>query len=45
MAGHTCDGALVLPSFTLKGELASLQFVTDTGKPNLRGVRSPRMPA
>ncbi len=41
MAGHTCDGALVLPSFTLMGELASLQFVTDTGKPNLRGVSKP----
>jgi len=40
-AGHVCDGALVLPSFTLKGELASLQFVTDTGKPNLRGVSKP----
>ncbi len=39
--GHACDGALVLPSFTLKGELASLQFVTGTGKPNLPGVSKP----
>lgn len=41
IAGHTCDGALVVPCLTLAGELASVQFVTDTGKPLLRGVRLP----
>lgn len=41
ISGHACDGALVLPSFTLKGELASLQFITGTGKPNLPGVSKP----
>lgn len=39
IAGQACDGALVLPCFTLSGELASLQFVTDNGKPFLPGVK------
>lgn len=41
IAGQTCDGALVLPCFTLSGELASLQFVTNNGKPFLPGVKLP----
>ena len=41
IAGNACNGALVLPSITLKGELASLQFITGTGKPFLPGVRLP----
>lgn len=41
IAGQACDGALVLPCFTLLGELASLQFVTDNGKPFLPGVKLP----
>ncbi len=41
IAGHACGGALVLPCYTLNGELASLQFVTTTGKPFLPGVKLP----
>ena len=41
IAGQACDGALVLPCFTLSGELASLQFVTGGGKPFLPGVKLP----
>lgn len=41
IAGIACDGALVLPSFTLKGEMASLQFITGPDKPFLPGVRLP----
>ena len=41
IAGQNCNGALVLPCFTLAGELASLQFVTDSGKPFLPGVKLP----
>jgi len=41
IAGQNCNGALVLPCFTLTGELASLQFVTDNGKPFLPGVKLP----
>lgn len=41
IAGQACDGALVLPCFTLSGELASLQFVTGSGKPFLPGVKLP----
>lgn len=41
IAGQTCNGALVLPCFTLSGELASLQFVTNNGKPFLPGVKLP----
>jgi hypothetical protein len=41
IAGQACDGALVLPCFTLAGDLASLQFVGDKGKPFLPGVRLP----
>lgn len=32
IAGKPCNGALVLPAMTLNGELASLQFVTKSGK-------------
>jgi putative DNA primase/helicase len=41
IAGQACNGALVLPCFTLSGELASLQFVTQGGKPFLPGVKLP----
>ena len=41
IAGQACDGALVLPCFSLAGELASLQFVTVGGKPFLPGVKLP----
>lgn len=41
IAGQACDSALVLPCFTLSGELASLQFVTGGGKPFLPGVKLP----
>ena len=41
IAGQACNGALVLPCFTLAGELASLQFVTGGGKPFLPGVKLP----
>jgi hypothetical protein len=41
IAGQACNGALVLPCFTLSGELASLQFVTGGGKPFLPGVKLP----
>ncbi len=41
IAGHACGGALVLPCYMLNGELASLQFVTTTGKPFLPGVKLP----
>lgn len=41
IAGQVCDGALVLPCFTLSGELGSLQFVTGGGKPFLPGVKLP----
>lgn len=41
IAGQACNGALVLPCFTLAGELASLQFVTGDGKPFLPGVKLP----
>jgi len=41
IAGQACNGALVLPCFSLSGELASLQFVTGEGKPFLPGVRLP----
>jgi putative DNA primase/helicase len=32
IAGQPCDGALVLPCRTLAGELASLQFITQSGQ-------------
>lgn len=41
IAGQACDKSLVLPCFTLSGELASLQFVTGGGKPFLPGVKLP----
>lgn len=41
IAGKPCDGALVLPAMTLDGELASLQFVTDSGKLFLPGRKLP----
>ncbi len=41
IAGQSCSGALVLPCYTLSGELASLQFVTGNGKPFLPGVKLP----
>lgn len=41
IAGQSCNGSLVLPCFTLSGEMASLQFVTGNGKPFLPGVKLP----
>jgi hypothetical protein len=41
IAGQSCNGALVLPCYTLSGELASLQFVTQGGKPFLPKVQLP----
>lgn len=41
IAGNACGGALVLPCYSLSGELASLQFVTGNGKPFLPGVKLP----
>ena len=39
IAGQSCNGALVLPCYTLTGELASLQFVTEGSKPFLPGIK------
>ena len=41
IAGQNCNGALVLPCYSLAGELVSLQFITGDSKLFLPGVKLP----